>query len=324
MKRQVLALALAGGLALSMLGCGSSSESTTETEVAEEPLSLIGNWEPEELGDSYQAGFITEDTITIYWISDEGTTASLYWAGTYEAPTEATDSYSWDSENDTDKTDYALLASGDETKTFTYEDGVLSYSVTALGTTTTYELVMTDTDYSVFDSESSDESSEETVEETDGSEAEETTADSSSDVTLGMSNALDQALSYLNYSAFSYTGLIDQLEYEGYSTDEATYAVDNCGADWNEQALLKAQSYLEYSAFSESGLEEQLEYEGFTTDEATYAVENCGADWNEQAVLTAENYLEYSSFSESELINQLEYEGFSTEQAEYAVEQVGY
>lgn len=48
------------------------------------------------------------------------------------------------------------------------------------------------------------------------------------------SQALERAYEYLEYTAFSYTGLIDQLEFEGFSTSEATYAVDNCGADRNE------------------------------------------------------------------------------------------
>ena len=54
-------------------------------------------------------------------------------------------------------------------------------------------------------------------------------------------------------SAFSREGLIDQLMYEKFSTEEATYAADNCGADWNEQALKKALSYLDVSAFSYKG-----------------------------------------------------------------------
>lgn len=64
--------------------------------------------------------------------------------------------------------------------------------------------------------------------------------------------------------AFSYSGLIDQLEFEGYSTDEATYAADNCGANWKEQAVLAAMQYLDTMDFSKDGLIDQLEYEGFT------------------------------------------------------------
>ena len=57
---------------------------------------------------------------------------------------------------------------------------------------------------------------------------------------VGEKTALRKAHDYLNYTAFSYTGLIGQLEYEGFTTEEATRAADNCGADWNELAVKKA------------------------------------------------------------------------------------
>lgn len=90
--------------------------------------------------------------------------------------------------------------------------------------------------------------------------------------TFGEQNALEKAHQYLNYSAFSYTGLIEQLEFEGFSHSEAVYAADNCGADWNEQAVKKAQQYLDYSSFSRSELLDQLVFEGFTQSQAEYAV----------------------------------------------------
>ena len=94
--------------------------------------------------------------------------------------------------------------------------------------------------------------------------------------TLGEKNATDKAKSYLDFTAFSYSGLIDQLEYEGFSTEEATYGADHCGADWNEQAAKKAESYLEYTSFSRSGLIDQLLYEGFTQEQAEYGVTAVG------------------------------------------------
>jgi len=94
--------------------------------------------------------------------------------------------------------------------------------------------------------------------------------------TMGEKNALSKALSYLDYSAFSREGLIEQLEFEGYSHTEAVYGTHYCGADWNEQAAFKAQSYLDYSAFSREGLIEQLEFEGFTREQAEYGVEAVG------------------------------------------------
>ena len=84
--------------------------------------------------------------------------------------------------------------------------------------------------------------------------------------------ALKKAKSYIKISAFSYKGLIEQLEFEGFTSSEATYGVDRCGANWNEQAAKKAKSYLSISSFSRSGLIEQLEFEGFTTAQAEYGV----------------------------------------------------
>lgn len=94
--------------------------------------------------------------------------------------------------------------------------------------------------------------------------------------TIGEKNALSKALSYLEYTSFSYSGLIKQLEYEKFTHQEAIYGVDNCGANWNEQAALKAKSYLDYSAFSRDGLINQLEYEGFTSEQAEYGVKSVG------------------------------------------------
>lgn len=145
-----------------------------------------------------------------------------------------------------------------------------------------------------------------------------------SNMTIGQKNALEQAKSYLEVLSFSRDGLIEQLEYEKYSYQDAVYAVDHCGANWNEQALKKAKSYLETMAFSEQGLIDQLVYEKFTREQAEYGVAYCGANWFEQAAKKAASYLSLMSFSRDGLIEQLEYEKFTYEQAVYGVEQNGY
>jgi hypothetical protein len=97
-----------------------------------------------------------------------------------------------------------------------------------------------------------------------------------SNETAGQRNARKKAADYLSYTAFSRSGLIEQLEYEGFSTADATYGADSVNADWNEQAVEKAKDYLEYTAFSRSGLIEQLEYEGFTSGQAEFGVNGAG------------------------------------------------
>ena len=94
--------------------------------------------------------------------------------------------------------------------------------------------------------------------------------------TMGQKNALSSAKNYLKFMAFSYAGLIEQLEYEGYSAEDATWAADNCEADWSEQAAKSAENYLNFMSFSRDGLIEQLEYEGFTPEEAEYGVTAVG------------------------------------------------
>lgn len=89
-------------------------------------------------------------------------------------------------------------------------------------------------------------------------------------------NALASAESYIDLMGFSYSGLIDQLEFEGYSTEAATYAADNCGADWNEEAAESAQSYMDVMSFSRQGLIDQLIFEGFTQEQAEYGASAVG------------------------------------------------
>ena len=92
-------------------------------------------------------------------------------------------------------------------------------------------------------------------------------------MTMGQRNALSAALLYLRSMPFSYESLIEQLEYEEFSTEDATFAADNCGADWYEQAVRQAETYLRAMPLSLDGLIEQLEYEGFTSDQAKFGAE---------------------------------------------------
>lgn len=144
-----------------------------------------------------------------------------------------------------------------------------------------------------------------------------------SSLTLEQLNAIQEAKSYLSVLSFSRSGLIDQLVYEGFSNETATFVVDLMNIDWKKQAVKEAESYLRVGGFSKSGLIEQLEYEGFTKEEAEYGVEIVNPDWKEQAAKKAKDYLKYMSFSRTDLIGLLEYEGFTKDEAEYAVNKCG-
>ena len=95
----------------------------------------------------------------------------------------------------------------------------------------------------------------------------------SSAPTVGEKNALKTAKQYLEYTPFSYEGLVKQLEYEGYTHSQAVYGADHCGANWKQEAVAMAKRYLEVSSFSYQGLIDQLEYEGFTHEQAVYGAD---------------------------------------------------
>jgi len=141
--------------------------------------------------------------------------------------------------------------------------------------------------------------------------------------TVSQKNAIKKAEQYLRIMAFSRTGLIEQLEFEKYTSEDAEYAVDKLNIDWNKQAASKAESYLKLIPYSKKGLIEQLEFEGFTLEQATYGVENIEVDWMEQAALKAKSYLKIMPYSRQGLIDQLEFEGFTKEQAVHGVNEAG-
>ncbi|WP_341956125.1 hypothetical protein [Microbacterium sp. LWH13-1.2] len=116
------------------------TEQVEEVEEAPEPVDLTGEWKQTNSGaeDSFQSATITGQTIEVFWNSPD--MQAIYWAGNVEVPADGSTSFTWDSVNDKTKTDNALMASSDDTKTFTYADGELSYELTALGTTMTVRL----------------------------------------------------------------------------------------------------------------------------------------------------------------------------------------
>lgn len=145
MKKKTLALIFAAFMALSVTACGNNTDTQGSTggdtaETQQTPPDLVGEWEQvnKNSEDSYQTATITADTITVNWVTPDS--KALYWAGSYDAPTTADEPYTWESVNDTEQTETAILASGDDTKKFTYQDGQISYDVTAMGVTTTVKL----------------------------------------------------------------------------------------------------------------------------------------------------------------------------------------
>lgn len=138
------------GLALTFAGCSNTSPSTSAPESSAEevqeielaPVDLTGEWKQSNSNDPerWSEATVTADAITVNWVADSGDTKALFWAGTVEAPTDNAQTFSWESQNDTTQTENSLLASDSATKTFTYENGVLSYEASVMGVTSTIKL----------------------------------------------------------------------------------------------------------------------------------------------------------------------------------------
>lgn len=139
--KKLLICLLSLGMITGLTGCTSSEgtpEKQKEQEEKKEPTDLTGTWASENQEGSYQEAIITNDKIEINWISPDS--KALYWVGTYQAPNENVNEYSWTSTGDLETMQSALMASQDETKDFIYKNGVISYEVSALGVTKTIEL----------------------------------------------------------------------------------------------------------------------------------------------------------------------------------------
>lgn len=100
-----------------------------------------------------------------------------------------------------------------------------------------------------------------------------TTKETETTLSLEYQNAVKSAKSWLEFDAYSRSGLIKRLEADKFPTAAATYAADNCGADWNEQAVKSAKSWLEFDNYSKQALIDRLIADGFTASEAQHGAD---------------------------------------------------
>lgn len=152
-------LAFSGiALVLALAGCGNSasapsttaptSTGTTAAAPASTPSAtsaaanastdLTGTWKQSNSNsaDSWQEAVVKDDVIEVFWVSNNGDTRSLFWSGSYAAPSGQAP-FTWTSQGDVEKMKSAILASQDATKDFTYDKNSLSWKASLSGTTMT-------------------------------------------------------------------------------------------------------------------------------------------------------------------------------------------
>lgn len=121
----------------------SARSSTASSEPTPTPApDLTGEWKQNNTksDDGWTSATITGSTITVEFVTDNGDTRSLFWVGTFTPPADSRQPYTWSSARDKAATENALLASTDDTKDFTFDDGELSFPVSIQGTSTTVRM----------------------------------------------------------------------------------------------------------------------------------------------------------------------------------------
>ena len=111
-----------------------------------------------------------------------------------------------------------------------------------------------------------------------------TSAPATPAMTASQAQAVQAAQGYLSMgSGFSYQGLLKQLTSSygsGFSTADATFAINYLNPDWNAQAVEAAKGYLALGeGFSRDSLIQQLTSSygsGFTYSQAEYAATQVG------------------------------------------------
>lgn len=92
--------------------------------------------------------------------------------------------------------------------------------------------------------------------------------DAGTTTTGGTATASSRARQYLGVQNFSRSGLISQLEYDGYSEADATAAADALNLDWTDQARQRAAYFAGTQQWTRDQMVSQLEYEGWSADDA--------------------------------------------------------
>ena len=129
--------------------------------------------------------------------------------------------------------------------------------------------------------------------------------------------ALKKTLYLMNNHGFSPASLKKQLLSLEFTPEEADYALENCGADWDLQTKFSVQSRLNYLEISEQGLYELMESEGYDVEIVKKYVDEIHPDWNIECLQAA---LFYRSIYPTDLDKYLTSEKFTPEQIEYVME----
>ena len=83
---------------------------------------------------------VADGVMRVDWVLGSQDITTPFWIGTFDAPSDAEEPYTWTSQRDVAATESALLASSEDAKDFTFSNSVISYTVTIQDESATVEL----------------------------------------------------------------------------------------------------------------------------------------------------------------------------------------
>jgi|GEM_PF-154113 len=105
---------------------------------------------------------------------------------------------------------------------------------------------------------------------------------------------------------------------DGFSEEDALYAIENSGLNWKKTAVDYVNQYDEYSDMSPLDIENELIDRGYSDEEIIFAIDNCNVNWKEVAVRYAGYVQDF--YTRQEVIDRLQESWhFTKEEAEYGV-----
>ena len=117
------------------------------------------------------------------------------------------------------------------------------------------------------------------------------------------------------YIDYSRSEIVTKLKNENYDDATIQYALDHCGANWEERAVIDGLTFMVAGGISKTELIDFLKDDGYSEEIATKAANNEHFDYYEQAVYEACLY---------RYAEQYYGDGYTKEEAEEALKKKGY
>ena len=137
--------------------------------------------------------------------------------------------------------------------------------------------------------------------------------------------AVEKTKDYVKYDHASKANIRKQLiEWDGFSEEDAQYAVNHVKCNYKKAALETAKDYYKHNHMSKEDIQDQLtsEWDQFTEKEAQYAVKHLKVDYKKAALARAKELYKSSHLSKQAIYNALFSPDlrFTEEEAQYAVD----